>query len=102
MASPDTDLIEHWLEDGAHCLELWLACGVSTPTPAAKAALQHWSAAAETAGFAAVVESAQCLLSSESSSDEKADALMDLLVWQLSLQRTYTAKRLQLHYNESS
>ncbi len=99
MASSHVDLsdvIENWLRDGAHCLELWLACGVATPTPQAVAALQNWLAAAEMAGFQQIIEQTQILLSTQTSIAQKADALLNLMVWQQSLQRTYTGCALNL------
>ncbi len=104
MASSHLDLndvIKNWLHDGAHCLELWLACGVATPTPQAFAALQTWSAAAETAGFEQMVEQTQALLSTQTSVIQKADALLNLMVWQQSLQHTHTARQMYWHYDDS-
>ncbi len=95
----DLDVIENWLHDGAYCLELWLACGMATPTPQAVAALQTWSAAIETAGFKQMLEQTQMLLSKQTSITKKADALLNLMVWQQSLQRTYTARQMVLHYD---
>lgn len=92
------DIIENWLQDGALCLELWLACGVTTPTPHVIAALQTWSAAAEAAGFQQIVAQTQILLSAQTTNAQKTDALLNLMVWQQSLQRTYTARQLCLRY----
>ena len=105
MASPDFEIesvidpINSWLQQGSHCLELWLACGVATPTSAAKSALHDWLSAAETAGFEKIRAHAQCLLLAETSTDQKADVLLDLMVWLQSLQRIYTAKQLCFHYS---
>ena len=92
------DPIADWLDRGERCLGLWLACGVATPTPTATAALQHWLGEAETAGFEKMIKHAQRLLIAETPVAEKADALLDLMVWLQSLQRVHTAKQLRLHY----
>ena len=88
--------LQDWLRDGQQCLDLWLECGVSTPSPQAQRQLQNWAQHSETAGWTEVNDLAHKLLNAAHNERQKADALLDLLVWLECAMRLVEANRLEM------
>lgn len=89
--NPTRRRLAGWLDDWRHWLDLWLDCGVAAPGPEARAALQRWVDSAELAGWRQPLALARTLLDEGRAPAERADALLDLMLWQQTAQRCHDA-----------
>ncbi|GBC60572.1 hypothetical protein DENIS_1529 [Desulfonema ishimotonii] len=75
-----SDRISQWIEDGAHCISMWLDSGVMHPGETAKAALAEWLIQAGDAGWTDMAELGRELLDEKPDPARKADLLLRLCI----------------------
>ena len=77
--------IDTWLNEWESWLDMLLSCGTDTLSVAAREAIHQWQQYLPTQGFESVTQAVIRLQNQNSSRAERAQALLDLIVWQRTL-----------------